>query len=604
MRYLYALYAFVALSIFSPVLVAQTTANVQIVHNSAAASTTPVDIFVNSLTVPTLTNLRFSSAISASLPANTNTTLRIAPRATTGFLATATVNFPAGNHLIVASGALSGVIPVGTGFNVFVQTNVRTAAMNPNNVDLLVFHGVTDAPAVDIYVRGFSTPLVSNLAFGRFSGYASVPAGDYILDVRATGSAATSTPVASFNAPLSTSAGRALTVMASGFLVPTTPTTPRFGLLVVGSDNSTMMLPLATNVPASAAAQTAAVQVIHNAAGANLPVDVIANVINPLGMSPSVVGRGVGFRAAATAPIPVLTNSFSVPPSLVLGIAPANSPQPVFTARFSPSLPAGNFAAIATGELTPAQANRAFTVSVNPTRTAAISRAMVDVAVFHGVTDAPSVDIYVRGIQTPLTSNLMYGEFRGYASIAPGDYTLDIRPAGASVLETPVASFRADLRANGGGAMILLASGYLRPAAGAPAFGLLAVTPDNAASLLPAATSAFMPFIPPFRPSSASAAQNDEAVVIAQMPSSVAVSTFPNPVQERVVVSYTLSDAASVNIMITDNLGRLVSTLDEGNRSAGNYEREINTQEWAAGIYNVSVRLGANVITRRLSVVK
>lgn len=129
MRYLYALCAFAVFSIctYSSVVFAQ-TANVQIVHNSAAASGVAVDIFVNSLTVPTLTNLPFGNAISASLSANTNTTLRVAPRASTGFLVTSTVNLPAGNHLVVASGALSGIIPVGAGFNLFVQQNIRIAA--------------------------------------------------------------------------------------------------------------------------------------------------------------------------------------------------------------------------------------------------------------------------------------------------------------------------------------------------------------------------------------------------------------------------------------------------------------------------------------------
>ena len=44
-------------------------------------------------------------------------------------------------------------------------------------------HGVTDAPAVDIYANGGL--LVENLAYGDFQGYLQVPVGDYTLDITA-----------------------------------------------------------------------------------------------------------------------------------------------------------------------------------------------------------------------------------------------------------------------------------------------------------------------------------------------------------------------------------------------------------------------------------
>ena len=50
---------------------------------------------------------------------------------------------------------------------------------------LKVMHGVTDAPAVDIYANG--ELLVENLAYGDFQGYLQVPVGDYTLDITAHG---------------------------------------------------------------------------------------------------------------------------------------------------------------------------------------------------------------------------------------------------------------------------------------------------------------------------------------------------------------------------------------------------------------------------------
>ena len=76
-------------------------------------------------------------------------------------------------------------------------------------------HGVTDAPAVDIYANGGL--LVENLAYGDFQGYLQVPVGDYTLDITAHGD---TNPVASFSAPLSSFGGMSGVVYASGFLSP------------------------------------------------------------------------------------------------------------------------------------------------------------------------------------------------------------------------------------------------------------------------------------------------------------------------------------------------------------------------------------------------
>ena len=74
-------------------------------------------------------------------------------------------------------------------------------------------HGVTDAPAVDIYANG--SLLVSNLTYGEYQGYLQVPAGDYTIDITAHGSTES---VAAFSAPLSGFGGGTGLVYASGFL--------------------------------------------------------------------------------------------------------------------------------------------------------------------------------------------------------------------------------------------------------------------------------------------------------------------------------------------------------------------------------------------------
>ncbi|MEO7079899.1 MAG: T9SS type A sorting domain-containing protein, partial [Flavobacteriales bacterium] len=86
--------------------------------------------------------------------------------------------------------------------------------------DVLVFHGATDAPTVDVAetaVLGGAT-LVDDISYGEFAGYLEVPTADYVLQVRL----ADGTPVVSFDAPLGTLGlnGQAITVFASGFLDP------------------------------------------------------------------------------------------------------------------------------------------------------------------------------------------------------------------------------------------------------------------------------------------------------------------------------------------------------------------------------------------------
>ncbi len=113
-------------------------------------------------------------------------------------------------------------------------------AADAASVELLVFHGSPDAPAVDIVVRGLGTVL-DDFAFGSFSdGYLAVPPAAYELDIETADNAVTA---ASFAADLSGAAGAAVSVLASGFLAPASDADPGFGLLAVFADGTTALLP-------------------------------------------------------------------------------------------------------------------------------------------------------------------------------------------------------------------------------------------------------------------------------------------------------------------------------------------------------------------------
>lgn len=109
---------------------------------------------------------------------------------------------------------------------------------------LNVYHGSTDAPAVDVKVKNGPT-LFSGLEFtdGGETGIA-VTAQSYTIDITPAGS---STVVASYTAPLTGFADSGIVVIASGFLTPNVPTGrdagAPFGLFAVTPSGNVIALP-------------------------------------------------------------------------------------------------------------------------------------------------------------------------------------------------------------------------------------------------------------------------------------------------------------------------------------------------------------------------
>ena len=125
-------------------------------------------------------------------------------------------------YVVVATGVLSpddfAANPDGTStaFDLAVFTPGQDAGANgAGNVDALVYHGATDAPAVDVNAGG--STVIPNLAYKSFAGYAALPAAALQLDINVAG---TETTAATFDVDLSGLGGGAAVVFASGFLSP------------------------------------------------------------------------------------------------------------------------------------------------------------------------------------------------------------------------------------------------------------------------------------------------------------------------------------------------------------------------------------------------
>ncbi|MFL3026955.1 MAG: DUF4397 domain-containing protein [Candidatus Neomarinimicrobiota bacterium] len=214
------------LLMFSSFLIAQ-TAQVQIIHNSPYPV---VDIYVDDALALEGVSYRACTGL-VDLPVST--TVGIAP---TGDAVIAEFPFTLmenGSYVVTASGILNNA---DTPFDL-KASSLDTAAENSQSFALKVLHGVTDAPAVDIYANG--SLLVENLSYGSYAGYLQVPAADYTIDVTAHG---TTTPVASFSAPLATLGGGSGVVYASGFLAPTS-TDSAFTLILATPSGYTVELP-------------------------------------------------------------------------------------------------------------------------------------------------------------------------------------------------------------------------------------------------------------------------------------------------------------------------------------------------------------------------
>ena len=203
------------------------TAQVQIVHNSPYPT---VDIHVNGSLA--LENVAYRDNTSL-LDLPTNLEVGIAP-AGDDVIATFPFELAANeSYVVFASGILNDESHP---FSLLAST-LEQEAVDNQSFALKVMHGVTDAPAVDIYANG--NLLVDSLAYGNFGGYLQVPAADYTLDITAHGSLES---VASFSAPLSGLGGGSGVVYASGFLSPA-ETDSAFTLMLVTPSGDNLELP-------------------------------------------------------------------------------------------------------------------------------------------------------------------------------------------------------------------------------------------------------------------------------------------------------------------------------------------------------------------------
>ena len=456
------------------------TARVQVIHNSADAAASTVDVYLG--TTKILDDFAFRTAspfidVTAGVPIKVS----IAPSSSSSVadsIAVFNYNLMSGStYVLIAEGIVSatGYSPA-TPFDIKVYGMGREVASNTANTDVLVHHGATDAPAVDVVETGAGAgTIVANASYGDFAPYLELATADYVLQVRAAGA---SSAVAAFDAPLATLGlqGAALTVVASGFLDPSANSNgPAFGLFAAPATGGAMVA-----LPASAAR----LQAIHNSA------DAAASTVDVY-LDGNLLIDDFAFRTAS----PFIDAPAEVDIQLV--IAPATSSSVADSiAVFNYNLASGEtYVLVAEGIVSATGYSPATPFDINVYgmgREAASNSANTDVLVHHGATDAPAVDVVETGAGAgTIVANASYGDFAPYLELATADYVLQVRAAGAS---SAVAAFDAPLATLGlqGAALTVVASGFLDPSANSngPAFGLFAAPATGGAMVaLPASKS-------------------------------------------------------------------------------------------------------------------
>ncbi len=570
------------------------TANLQVIHNAPDPAAEVVDIYVNgSLFLP---DFAFRTATPfVEVPAGVELSIAVAP-GNSSSVDDALASFPVTlmnnkTYVAIANGVLTpddfAVNPEGLdiAFTLFAKDGIRTESRWRSLVDLIAFHGSPDAPTVDVRIKDWPWGAFFNdLSYGEFSRYRSAITKDYILEV--TPGNDKNTVVATFRADLSGLAGGAAVVFASGFLTPAANQNgPAFGLFAALPTGDVVQLP--------AVQEVAELQVIHNAA------DPAAEVVD-IYVNDDLFIPDFAFRTATPfVEVPAGVN-------LTIGVAPGNSSSADdVIAEFDVVLEAyQRYVVMANGVLDPSMfaANPdgqsiGFTLfPQNDIRDKARFGIGVNLIAFHGASDAPGVDIIAKANRkwgTRIFDDLTYGEFSSYKFFWPRDYVLEVTPENDN--STVVAAFEADLSGLYGKAAVVVASGFLNPAANqnGPAFGLFVAFTDGTVIALPAAKNTGGGF-------AASKADGEN-----NLPGAYQLEqNYPNPFNPTTTISFALPEASRVTLQVFNILGQEVSTLVDGELAAGTHEIDFDAGSLATGVYFYRLSTDSFNDTRKMMLVK
>ncbi len=368
---------------------------------------------------------------------------------TTGVLTTQYTQFILSG--VKGSGYAANPNSLSTALSIYRLDNARVASTAPPLVDVIAFHGVTDAPGIDVRVRSGGPLLVNNLKYGSYSpAYLQVPASWYQLEVIVEDS---SSVINTWIANTTALAGQSATIFASGFATPANNNNgPGIGLYAALANGLVIALPVR---------QVAQVQLVHNAADPAL--DTVNIYVNTQLGFPKLKFRG------ATPFIPITANY-----PIQLGIVPKTGTSWADTVKtwtffFNAD---SNYVAMATGVLNtgsfaanPDAVSTALDVSV--LEGAVIANGSPTNVSFNfaaGITDLYGTDVQIRSGGPILFNNVSYKDVRGYRQAPAYYYAWEVIKQDSS-LPAALNAWILNLSNYAGSGIYVFSSGFLTPSA-------------------------------------------------------------------------------------------------------------------------------------------
>ncbi|MCS6819414.1 MAG: DUF4397 domain-containing protein, partial [Chitinophagales bacterium] len=452
---------------------------IQVIHNSPDPAADTVDVWFFVPLVNTefqvLKNFAFRNATPVVksipgapvgyIPANLPFEVRIKPKGSTNTTPPVfSKNFPAGlpkgAYHIFATGVLSqnlkDSIPGNDeAFDIIGYPNALFSAP-ADTANIRIVHGAPDAPGVRVSA-GVTTftfaPVVDSLVFNE-SADAKIKVKPLRVWISPQGVPHTGA-IAKYNGNgVKNTGGLGYVVFASGFLKPSiAPNLPSFGLFVALPNGT--VVPLPEEVPAGR------VQIIHNSGDPALASNVAAFVSgDKLPLTLSFRGGfestafisdfdysiGVAPNGGNTPTVTFPTISFNPNEQRILVVGGVSNPS-----QFKPN-PNGFDISLKMYSFSPAE----FTAPAGQTK----------FLVFHGVTDAPFVDVFAPLISQTIVDNLGYGQFINqylgpFPAAALSGQTLQVKDSAQSVIVSSHTVSAAQATAIDGKAILVFASGFL-----------------------------------------------------------------------------------------------------------------------------------------------
>jgi hypothetical protein len=254
-----------------------------------------------------------------------------------------------------------------------------------DGAEIRVLHGA-DAPAVDIWLNG--APGVTGLEFGQDTGYVSLDAGEYQIQVVPAGAGIDDPANIVVDATVPFEAGSMTTIVATGSL-------------------DTEIAPQLYADAPNPAADMAEVKVTHTSWDAPA-VDIWANG--------SVAIEGLEFPNQE-GPLSVPGGAYKFDVALA-GTEDIAIDIPELTLENGVAYSVYAIGSVANGSLT------AVALVDTDTRQA-------NVRVAHLSPDAPAVDVFVNG--AAVLENVAFGAISPYLEVAPGEYQIQVAPTGDGV---------------------------------------------------------------------------------------------------------------------------------------------------------------------------